>query len=253
MGDLFRMGVRGIMLLALVLSSAVCEARAVRRMDMKELVEQSALVFVGQVTSIRPSGITTTLTYPTWGNTVFEWLEVELKVIEEVKGVKKGQAIRTLILSIRGESLIVINPPGMVEPKLGQRHLLCLLPTTQPGFHASITAPFDDQEGIFLLDRKEWTEGATYFDDKGREVEFKDQNEKNATLWNLVDGRGRIIPGGAAAMRKKYRAEIAKRPPAESVVHLKWKKVEGKGGWQWNEPADQKKQKTKRPPKGAGK
>ncbi|MCW1916574.1 hypothetical protein OJ996_23505 [Luteolibacter sp. GHJ8] len=253
MDDLFRMGVRGIMLLALILSSAVCEARAVRSMGMKELVAQSALVFVGQVTSIRPSGITTTLTYPTWGNTVFEWLEVEVKVIEEVKGVKKGQVVRTLMLSIRGESFIVINPPGMVKPGLGQHHLLCLLPTTQPGFHASITAPFDDREGIFLLDRKEWTEGATYFDDKGRKVAFKDQNEKNAMLWNLVDGRGRIMPGGAAAMRKNYQAEIARRPPAESVVHLKWKKVEGKGGWQWNEPAEEKKVETRRRPKASGK
>ena len=33
--------------------------------------------------------ITTELTYPTWDNVVFEWLRVEVEVVEPIKGTKK--------------------------------------------------------------------------------------------------------------------------------------------------------------------
>ena len=55
---------------------------------MKTLMKDSQLVFVG-VKSLKPSGITTELTYPTWDNVVFEWLRVEVEVVEPIKGTKK--------------------------------------------------------------------------------------------------------------------------------------------------------------------
>jgi hypothetical protein len=224
--------------LLLVVPVVDCEARAVRSLEMKALVEESALVFVGTIKSVKPSGITTELTYPIWKDVVFEWLKVEVEVVEPIKGTSKGAVIRTLMLSARGDGPM-INPPGMVGPKVGQHHLHCLLPTRFEGVYASITAPFDDDQGIFLLDRKAWTDAATYYKDN-KEVAFQKQNDRNAVLWSLVDGEGRINSKEAGAVRKKYKVEIAKPAPKDAVIHLKWKKEETAGGWQWNVPVDGK-------------
>lgn len=222
--------------LLLIVPALNCEARAVRSLKMKALVEESALVFVGTIKSVKPSGITTELTYPTWKDVVFEWLKVEVEVVEPIKGTTKGGVIRTLMLSTRGDGQMV-NAPGMVDPKIGQHHLLCLLPTRFAGVYASITAPFDDDQGIFLLDRKSWTDGHTYYKDN-KVVAFHEQNDRNAVLWSLVDGEGKVISKGAEAVRKKYKAEINMPAPKDAVIHLKWKKEESAGGWQWNVPAD---------------
>jgi len=218
-----------------------CDGRAVQVLEMKELMRKSALVFAGRVKSVAPSGMTTELAYPTWKGAAFEWLKVEMEVIEPIKGVKKGEVVRTMLLSEKGERMIIFNPPGMVRPEVGRPYLCCLLPVADGEGYASITAPFDDDEGVFLLDRKDWVhEGATYYDDQGKEVSFREQNERNAALWNLVDGKGAILPAGAAAIRKKYAAEIGTPVPKESVIYLKWKKETGGDGWQWNVPADPK-------------
>ena len=234
--------------LLLVVSALDCEARAVRSLEMKALVEESALVFVGTIKSVKPSGITTEPTYPTWKDVVFEWLKVEVEVLEPIKGTKKGTVIRTLMLSTRGNGPM-INPPGMVGPKVGQHHLFCLLPTKIEEVYASITAPFDDTQGIFLLDRKSWTDGATYYKDN-KVVPFQEQSDLNAVLWSLVDGEGRINSKEAEAVRKKYKVEIAKPAPKDAVIYLKWKKEESDGGWQWNVPDDRKEVKKGRQPKG---
>lgn len=223
-----------VSLLLITLSAVTCSARAVRVLHMSALVEQSALVFVGEIKSVEPSGITTQLTYPSWDNVVFEWLKVDVKVREAIKGTKKGRLVRTLMISTRGDASM-FNAPGMVHAKVGQLHLLCLLPTTLNGTYASITAPFDDNQGIFLLDRNSWTNGVTYYK-PGRVVAFQDYDEKNSILWHLVDDNGRIDPNGVKTLRRKYRAEIAKPAPKSALVHLKWKKEESVGGWRWNVP-----------------
>ena len=123
-------------LLALVALSPDCLARGVRALDLKTLIAVSELVVVGKVKSVEPSGITTKLTYPTWGGVVFEWLKVEVEVVEPIKGTKKGAVVQTLMLS-SPEPLVLstrdhqpmINPPGTVDPKKGQFYFLCLLPT----------------------------------------------------------------------------------------------------------------------------
>ncbi len=222
-----------ILLVLGVLLPAVCLARAVRSPDMKTLMTRSELVFVGKVRSIKPSGITTELAYPTWRGVVFEWLQVEVEVIEPVKGTKKGATVRTLMLSTRGPGPM-INAPGMVHPKVGQHCLLCLLPTKAKGVYASLTAPFDDDQAVFLLNRKPWASG-TYYKD-GRPVAFRKQNERNRVLWSLVDDDGKIAPGAAEDLRGKYKAEIATPAPKDAVVHLKWKRQTSENGWQWNVP-----------------
>ena len=143
----------GTLFLLIAFSTMQAHARAVRVLDIKTLMKDSQLVFVGEVKSVKPSGITTELTYPTWEDVVFEWLRVEVEVIEPVKGTKKGELVSTLMLSTRGPGPM-FNPPGMVEPKVGQYHLLCLLPANVTGVHAAMTAPFDDNQAIFLLDRE---------------------------------------------------------------------------------------------------
>lgn len=208
------------------------QARAVQTKDMKQLMKESALVFVGRIQSVAPSGHIVNLTYPTWKGVIFEWSNVEVEVVEPIKGTSKGRIVRTLMLSTRGPGPIA-NPPGMVRPGIGQHHLLCLLPTRLGGVYASLTAPFDDRQAVILLDRKDWA--GTYYKD-GKKVAFQDQDEKNRALWKLVDGKGRILPDGVATIRKQYKEELAIRPPADRIIPIKWKRVTGEGGVQWNEP-----------------
>jgi hypothetical protein len=209
--------------------------RAVRVYDMKDLVGGSKLVFVGKALSVEPSGITTAMSYPTWKGVTFEWLKVEVEVLEPIKGVRKGEHVRTLMLSTKGDRP-VINAPGMVEPKTGRAYLLCLLPTTISNVYASLTAPWDDDQAIFLLDRKSWVHhGATYYKD-GKEVAFQEQNEKNAALWNLVDDSGKIKPPFVARMRQDYAGEIATTPGTNAVIPLQWETWKAASGWQWDVP-----------------
>lgn len=91
-------------LLLFILAAAACTdsclARAVYSFDMKTLMARSTLVLVGKVKSVEPSGIKTKLAYPTWDQATFEWLKVEVEVIEPIKGTGKGEMVRTLMLSM---------------------------------------------------------------------------------------------------------------------------------------------------------
>jgi hypothetical protein len=223
-----------ILLFLFVIWSSDAHGRAVRVLDMKSLMEGSQLVLAGKVRSVKRSGITTELTYPTWKGVVFEWLKVEVEVIEPIKGTKKGDVVRTLMLSARGPGP-AINPPGMVDPKVGQHHLLCLLPTKFKDVFASITAPFDDDQGIFVLDRNHW-KYESYRESPKDFDQFPIDAERYKAVWELVDGKGEIIPEGAEQLRRKYKAEIATPAPKAAVIHLKWKKGESESGWQWNVP-----------------
>jgi hypothetical protein len=224
----------GLVFGLIVFCATQAHARAVRVLDMTTLMKESQLVFVGQVKSVKASGITTELTYPTWNDVVFEWLRVEVKVIEPIKGTKKGEVVSTLMLSTRGPGP-TINPPGMVQPQVGQHHLLCLLPADATEGYAAVTAPFDDDQAIFLLDRKLWTDGGRYYKD-GKEVAFQEQSEKTRMLWDLASDKGEINPESVELLRKKYAAEIAVLPPKDAVIHLKWKKRTSADGWDSNIP-----------------
>jgi len=207
--------------------SIQCMARAVYSPDFKTLMSKSTFVLVGKVKSVQPSGIKTKLTYPTWDHVTFEWLKVEIEVIESIKGGHKGDVIRTLMLSI--PEGIMANAPGIVDPKPGQHHLLFLMPTKFKSVYASATAPFDDDEAVFILDRKFWKYGS-FGDDHSH------YRERYQAIWSLVDDMGRIIPKGAEELRNKYQTEISTKPPKGEVIHLQWKKESTADGWQWNVP-----------------
>jgi len=224
-----------VILLLLLGMTTSSFARPVRSLDIRTLIKQSEMVFVGSVKSVKPSGITTQLTYPTWDGQLFEWLEVEVEVVEAIKGVKSGEVVRVLMLSIREprEHRLMIDPPGMVDPKVGQHHLLCLLPTVLKNVYASVTAPLDDDRAIFLLDRKSWVEGATYWKD-GKVVAFHEQSEKNRLLWSIVNDKGEIVSDAVEEVRRTFQTEIATPARHDAVIHLKWKKHASAGGWQWD-------------------
>jgi len=220
--------------------------RAVQRLSIPTLVEKSALVFVGRVKAITPSGIKTTMSYPTWKGVTFEWLNCDVKVVEPIKGVKKGETIRTAMLSAPGGGLS-FNPPGMVDPEVGKAYLLCLAPSTVSNTFAALTAPWDDKEAIFVLDRSFWLYG-NYRKNGPRTVDeddphadirrsFVDEyNEKHGVLWSLVDESGVLLPAGAEAMRKTYEDQIAVAPPTNSVIHLQWETQTSASGWQRDIP-----------------
>jgi len=225
-----------VSLFLLILLLPVCtRARFVQALDMKQLMERSQLVFVGQVKSVNPSGITTELTYPTWEGVVFEWLKVEVEVIEPIKGTKKGEVVHTMMLSARGGATMD-NAPGMIEPKDRQNLLLCLLPTSLAGWYGSVTAPFDDSQAIFPLQHEHWTR-ATYYKDS-KKVAFPEQSEKNRVIWDLADDKGEINRKEAEYLRKKYETEIAAQPAEDDIIHLKWKRQTNASGWQRNTPDD---------------
>jgi hypothetical protein len=240
----------GIRLLFLVLLLPTpTHARPVQSLDLKTLIMRSQLMFVGHVKSVSPSGITTELTYPTWEGVVFEWLKVEVEVVEPIKGTKKGDLVHTMMLSTRGRAPM-INAPGMIEPKEGQNLLLCLLPTTLAEVYASVTAPFDDDQAIFPLEHKHWTR-ATYYKD-GKVVTFSEQSEKNRAIWGLADDSGDINRKEVEHLRKKYETEIATGPRKDDTIHLKWKKETNASGWQWNVPDGSNSGNTKKPKEASG-
>ncbi len=223
--------------LFLVLLTSHCFGRAVMIIPIEGLMERSAVAFVGKVTSIKPSGMTTELTYPTWKDVVFEWLTVEVEVIEPIKGTKVGQSVKTYMLSTRGAGPM-FNPPGMVDPKVGQHHLLFLLPTKIDGTFAAITAPFDDDQSIFFLDRS-FGEYGNYREDPKTFDKFPEYRARYEAIWSLVDDEGRITPDGAKSLRERFKTQIATPAKKDAIVHLKWKKQTA-NGWDSNVPADSK-------------
>jgi len=220
-----------------------CRARPVRILDMQSLVAGSEIVLVGRITSVRASGITTKLSFHPWRGVTFEWLAVEVEVIEPIKGVNASDTVQTLLLSARGRGPS-FNPPGMVDPMNGQLYLMCLLPTTLEDVYASMTAPWDDDQAVFILDRTHWEYSHYREDTKRYETDFPKESERYRTIWSLVDDEGRITPHGAEAMRTKYETEIKAAVPKDRVIHLRWKTHTSESGWQWDVPADQPKKVT---------
>lgn len=226
-----------LVVLGLILgASPVSFGRAVKVFPMDRLFAISAKVLVGEVKALRATGITTELVYPTWNNVTFAWVDAEVEVIEPMKGTKKGERIHVYLLStLWGEPRV--NPPGMVEAKEGQRFLFCLLPTPEKGIFAAVTAPFDDRESVFLLDRS-FRYYRNYKADPHVYDDFPEYRDRYAAIWQLVDDDGKINTAGAQKLRERYKNEIQTPHPTNAFVSLRWKKETSASGWQWNVPAD---------------
>jgi len=202
--------------------------RFVQAYHNKTLIEKSKSVFVGKIKSVKRSGITTHLSYPTWDGVVFEWLIADVEVLEPIKGVQKGDTVQTALLSVDESKgpRPMINAPGMIDPKKNGIFLFCLNPTTTTNVFAAVTAPFDDNLSIFHLDRNDWNP---------RSYSEGMKDESVALIWSLVDDKGKIIPLGVQQMRKTYAKEI-QTAPTNALVYLQWEARTNASGWTANFP-----------------
>jgi hypothetical protein len=207
-------------------------ARAVRAFEMHELMAGSEIALIGKVSSVKRSGLTTQLTYPTWKGVTFEWLNVEVGVIESLKGTEKGRTIQILMLSAPGGGP-AFNPPGMLDVKEGQHLLMFLLPTTKKGAYAAMSAPWDEDQAMFLLDRKEGVISQTSV-------------AMSELIPTLVGDDGSILPDGVEKLRAKYKKQLSATPPKSAMIHLKWRAETSDGGWQRDVP-DEPSEGTKEP------
>ena len=224
-----------ILLATTFLVTLLAYARLFQVHDLKTLVAESTLVFVGSVKSVTPTGITTSLSYPTWEGAVFEWLRVDVDVLEPIKGTRKGAVVQTAMLSLKTKVDGMYSPPGMLEPDKGKAFLLFLVPTTRTNLFAAVTAPYDEDESIFILDRSFWKYGGYQETKEQRASPFRERRE---VIWSLVDEKGQTVPGGADLMRKTFEREI-RMGPSNQVVHLQYQKYTNPSGWFHDVPKDE--------------
>ncbi len=213
-------------------------ARGVRVHTTETLVERSALVFVGRVFSVEPSGIKTHLGYPTWRDATFEWLRVGLEVLEPIKGVRRGEQVSAAMLSVQTKwPGGLFNGPGTLEPTEGTVYLLCLLPTTISNVFAAFTAPWDEQESVLILDRKRSPLACFREDNETtRSPGYAGWREHAVLIWSLVDERGLILTNGVEQMRRAFEKEINTPPVTDAVIHLQWETWTAPDGWRWDVP-----------------
>jgi hypothetical protein len=154
---------------------------------------------------------------------VFGWLAVDVEVLEPIKGAHRGDVVHTFMLFT--DPPLMINPPGTVEPKNGETFLLGLAPTTRTNVFAAVTAPFDDKESIFRLDRSDpryssYRKGAIRRRLDG-EILGEPFKEQYSWVWHLVNDEGGILPRGAERMRKAFAKQIQMHT-APTVIYLQW-------------------------------
>lgn len=198
----------------------------------KKLIADSKLVLVGKVQSIKRSGITTTLSYPTWEGVSFQWLKVEIEVLEPFKGVRKGDIVHTLMLSVdKGEEVNrMYSPPGMVKPDQGDVFFLCLAPTPLTNTFVALTAPCDENLSIISLHRSHQKSNGRDF-----HTRILSENEQFTLIFDLVNEAGKILPDGAARLRNVFASEIG-TVPTNNVVYLEWQTYTNASGWRSDVP-----------------
>ena len=201
-------------------------ARFVRSVSLNDLMEKSALVFVGEIQTVKSSGITTELTYPEWTGAVFEWLDLKVQVREAVKGALKDNVVDVLVLSTQSK---LGNAPGFIFPKKGERYLFCLLPTTVTNKFAAFTAPFDENQSIFTEDRSFWWYPR---------LDNPENQSSYANVLKYLDKNQGFTPNSIARLRRAYMKEIETPASPKAVIHLKWKTQTSPSGWQSNVPDD---------------
>lgn len=224
-----------LVLLSLVLSLVqAASARSVRWLTVPELFELAPLVVTGEVLKIEPTGIETSLSYPTLGGTVFQLLNVTCKVGSVLKGKHTAEKISVAMLAVRTSgSNAIFNGPLMLEPKVGTLYVMFLAPSSKPDLHTSLLAPYDESNAIFILDRKdrEYDDTGVYMSADYR----KKRQEKKNLVWSLTSWTGGLSGSGAKAVMKQYKAQIA-LPTKAITVPLEWRKHTEPNGWSWDVP-----------------
>ncbi|SPE51042.1 exported hypothetical protein [Verrucomicrobia bacterium] len=222
-------------LLLSALAPLVASGRPFQVTEPKALFSDSKLVFVGRVKTVKPSKITTRLSYPAWEGVTFRWLIAEVEVLDPLKGVQRGDIVCTAMLSIDenedGDTPIPPMPPGLLEPEKGDVFLLCLGPTPLTNVFAALRAPWDENLSVFVLHRiKPSQRRLSHLRD---EVLSKD--ERFAPLWSLTDKAGRLVPGAVERVRQAYAAQLSS-PPADRRIFLEWETYTNQSGWMSDAP-----------------
>ncbi len=225
------------LLCTLLAIAQLASARSVQEPTVPELFELAPLVVTGEVAKIEPTGIETSLSYPTLDGVIFHWLRVTCKVGPLLKGSFTGANIGVAMLAIRKSGKMgLYNGPLMLEPKVGIKYVMFLAPTPTPGLHASLLAPYDENNAIFVLDRKdrEYDAGSyTVMDPDYR----KKWQEKKDLVWSLTTWLGGLSKTGSEAVIRQYRPQIAK-PGKAITIPLEWKTYTNPSGWSWDVPKD---------------
>jgi hypothetical protein len=203
--------------------------RFIQILDPKTLIADSKLVFVGRVRSAKVSDIATPLSYPTLEGVSFPWLRVEMEVLEPFKGVRKGDIVRVMMLSMdkSKEPRFMYCPPEVLEPDKGDIFFLCLGSTPITNTFAALTGPYDEYLSVFPLHRSHETSRET-MRDVGKQSLSNDKRFE--PIWQLVNQAGDILPDGVAKLRDSYAAEI-KRTSTSSMVYLEWQAYTNAHGW----------------------
>lgn len=208
-------------------------ARPVRDLTVAQLFEMAPLAVTGEVISITPLGVETTLSYPTLHDVTFHWLRVTCNVEAVIKGEFRRDSIDVAMLAMKsGEGLF--NPPLMLSPSKGQKYVMFLAPSSKTNVYASILAPYDEENAIFILDRK-----ARVYDFSG--VVSKDYMkqciEKKEFVWSLVDQDGQLSKTGPKEVADRYKSQIEKKS-RDFTIALEWKVQTNAAGWSIDVPKD---------------
>jgi len=144
------MRAKAILVILAILGSLSAQGRPFQVIPPKELIAKSKRVFVGRVSSVRPSGIGTSLSYVPWKGAKFEWKIAEVKVLQPLKGTRKLEVVRVAMLSTESD---LFNAPFMLFPEEGDILLFCVLPTPVTNLFAALTAPYNESLSIIPLHR----------------------------------------------------------------------------------------------------
>ena len=216
------------MIALMTLFSLPAFARLVRIIPPDELMANSKLVFVGKVQSVETSSVATSLSYPTWEGVSFPWLKVEVEVSAPVKGVKPGEIVHVMMLSIDNRNQKpMLSAPEVLEPDKGDIFLFCLGPTSITNSFAALTAPYDEFLSVIPLHRNREIGMHTV---RGVEDRFLLNDQRFALIRKLVNESGETVPDAMAKLRETYAGEII-HTPTNQMICLEWQARTNTAGW----------------------
>ena len=177
---------------------------------------------------MKPSGITTRLSYAPWVGVTFKWLVADVEVMEPLKGVRRGEIVQTAILSY---DAAIEDPPLALAPDTSDVFLFCLGATPLTNLFAAITAPNDESLSVLALHRSQRRQD----DHRDLIQNVLRSDNRFALIWKLVDETGQVLPAGAVHLREYYAAEI-NQAPSSRLIYLEWETAVSQVGWQSGVP-----------------
>jgi hypothetical protein len=207
------------------------QARAVREATVAQLFESAPLVITSEVTAISPLGIETTLSYPTLNSVTFHWLRVTCKIVAVIKGEFSQKSIDVAMLAVKSGRLH-FNPPLLLSPKKGQKYVMFVARSSKKGVYASVLAPYDEANAIFILDRKakEYDFSAVVDEDY-----MKRCMEKKELMRSLVGEDGQFSKTGPKEVTNRYKSQITKKT-RDITIPLEWETETNATGWSIDVP-----------------